>query len=548
MNPKKKQHQVDLSKIKVNTKQEESKPNKVNPFQNGETFGKRIELSTFLFALITGLIAYFLFAFGNCDSDFLWHAKLGEWITNHHTVPTIDIFSWIGAEKKLPFTAHSWLFSVWANQASNYRGVYTGAGITVLLGASTLYFLIKTLLFPRRNFATIFLCILLGILCANPRPGLWSFALFVLAVFILKQSLEQKNSKLFFLLPLISLIWANVHGGTILILIATEALFFFLGILPNFQLGFLNNQTAVCYPSIQVFAPIKNGALKEMNEFFKDYISYIKHILHAYWGKGLFYFGGSILAALCNPYGSKIFTYGFIENNEITKKYIGEWQPILLKSPYILFIILVLLVYLFLFYKGGLQLHKLLPTICFLIAGAFYQRFIFYGVLTSLFLLSEIVKKWNKKGWITWKWNLVVIAMFLACLIILPSFAKHTSFRDRYELDSQLSTYLSKTNFQRPYTQHNDGGRLIYANHQTFIDQRITGSVIEDGILLELLKSKKGTSVEEILKTYEFDAFVLNKKDRTPLETYLRVLPNQWSIGFENKNYVVFIKTSPLKQ
>lgn len=115
-------------------------------------------------------------------------------------------------------------------------------------------------------------------------------------------------------------------------------------------------------------------------------------------------------------------------------------------------------------------------------------------------------------------------------------------------MDRQLSTYLSKANVQRPYTQHNDGGRLIYANHQTFIDQRITGSVIEDGILLELLKSKKGTSIEKILKAYEFDAFVLNKKDRTPLETYLRVLPNQWSIDFENTNYVVFVKTSSLKQ
>src|SRR5436190_21749859 len=44
------------------------------------------------------------------DPDIWWHLRTGQWIVEHATVPTTDLFSSYGIGK--PWIAYSWLFEV----------------------------------------------------------------------------------------------------------------------------------------------------------------------------------------------------------------------------------------------------------------------------------------------------------------------------------------------------------------------------------------------------------------------------------------------------
>ena len=54
------------------------------------------------------LLAVFNFNFGN---DYFWHVKTGEYIINNLSVPTYDIFSWIGLNN-FAWISHEWLSEV----------------------------------------------------------------------------------------------------------------------------------------------------------------------------------------------------------------------------------------------------------------------------------------------------------------------------------------------------------------------------------------------------------------------------------------------------
>src|SRR5699024_7878843 len=48
----------------------------------------------------------------------------------------------------------------------------------------------------------------------NPRPHMFSFILFLITLKILFSFLEKDEYKFIYMIPIISLIWANLHGGS----------------------------------------------------------------------------------------------------------------------------------------------------------------------------------------------------------------------------------------------------------------------------------------------------------------------------------------------
>lgn len=526
-------------------KAEQLEKERMKPFEGGATFGKRFELSTILFAIVSSMFAILFFKVGMCDSDFLWHAKLGNYINETKSFPTTDIFSWIGIEKALPYTAHSWAFSMIAGSFSNNMGVYVAAYTISAIAAFFLFLFVKTTLFPRRNIASFFLAALIGYLCANPRPGVWGYVLFVYALLILQASLEKPKTKSWLTLPIISLIWVNLHGGTLIILLCIECLYFVLGIFPNFKIGFLENNTAVSGDFSLLKFKKKDGTSKSFKEYKDDFVLYNKNAFKTYWIKGFSFIALSILFALLNPYGLKTLIWGFTENSSATKMLIGEWQPIQLKEPLVLMVLFVLVIYILMFYKKGIKLHKVLPMICCLGASSIYQRFIVYAVLASFIPLSEIVKKLNKKGWITWRWNSIVFAISLVIVVSIGSF--EGKGESNYILDKELDTYLSDANLERPYTEHNQGGKLIYAGYKTFIDQRFTDELMVDAMMLQSLQARPDKKVEDFIEEMNFDSFVLSKEESSPLILYLELQPNKWQVNFNNDEYIVFVKNNVIQ-
>lgn len=499
-----------------------------------ESFGRRFEFSTIFYAILAGIVAVVCYSNGIGDHDLLWHTKLGEYIGTNYVLPTTDIFSWIGMEKSLPFTAHSWFFSLNVYNTSLFCNTVEQVGnVVVFCGAFLLFCTAKICLFQKRHSFFLIIAFLIGLLCFNPRPQVFSYSFLLLVIYLLTRNSEKEKYKWVYLLPVVACLWANVHGGTIPLFFCFTLLFCLLQILPNFSMGVFSNNNEGGYDGSKL---LKKNA-KDKKEFYKNWKEYATYTLKKPFLKSVVLVTLSFLGAYFNPYGLKIFIYGFVENNEITKQYVSEWQPILLKDASCLFVIGVILLYCIFFYKKGIQLKKLLPTLCCLCASAIHGRFIYYGMVTSLFLIAEVVNTVTKKKWNTNKWNLYTVVIVFVFSLLFTSFYQPVG--NTITMDKETSTYLKEQTFERPYTCHNDGGKLIYEGVPTFIDQRFTDELMGEAIESQFLQLN-GKTIEEYAKEYNFDAFIFYKPDNIPLEDYLRIW-TEWKVGFENDDYVVFV-------
>lgn len=501
-----------------------------NPNEKWLSFGKRVEFSTFLYAIFAGIIAVILYQNGFGDHDLLWHAKLGEYIGTVFEIPTKDIFSWIGIERNLPFTAHSWFFSLTSYNVTLFtKNIVTTGAVLVFVGAFRLFFVAKVCLLPKRHTFFLLFALIVGIICANPRPQIFSFSYFFLALYLLNRCSENQKSKAWLWLPLLSLLWVNVHGGTILILFCFEILYSILWILPRMKIGPFVNNTDGGFDG--------ESLLKSNRNRKENWKSYGKHTLKVILTKNLPMILSTFATACLNPYGAKILTYGFMENNSATKMFVSEWQPIVLQNPFLLGILLVLAIYYFLHYKESVDIYVILPVLCCIGASAIYRRFILYGTVSALFVGAKILNPYIKSKWHTIKWNLFSFFLIFAISSTAPSLV--SGEKEELRMDEETVSYLKESNFQRPFTCHNDGGRLIYEGLPTFIDQRFTNELMKESMLAECMQLEDKT-IEEFTKEYQFDAFIFNKQSNEPLEDYIR-LWDEWDIGFENDKYVVFV-------
>ena len=161
-----------------------------------------------LFVMLTGSKALL------GDGDTGWHIRTGDWILEHKMVPTADFFSF--TKPGQPWFAWEWgwdlLFAI----------VHRSWGLTgvVFLNVLLLCF-ISALLFRliRRCSGDDFLAFLLTLVATCgctihwwARPHLFSW-LFVLLFAHAICSAEEGNQTALHGLPLLTVIWTNIHGG-----------------------------------------------------------------------------------------------------------------------------------------------------------------------------------------------------------------------------------------------------------------------------------------------------------------------------------------------
>jgi hypothetical protein len=172
------------------------------------------------------------------DPDFFWHLKTGEWIVQHGGIPERDPFNYtneIAQVAAARFTlAASWLSEVL------YFLIYDRAGIPGILALKLLLvlLLVTALTRLRRGDPTVHAALILAmlplILWAYPfdRPQVFSFILFAALLVLLERErtapTQPSGWKSHLPLPLLMLLWSNMHGGhaigqvTILLFIALE--------------------------------------------------------------------------------------------------------------------------------------------------------------------------------------------------------------------------------------------------------------------------------------------------------------------------------------
>jgi hypothetical protein len=161
------------------------------------------------------LLLFFTFSFlyhsdQSFDQDLGRHLKLGEIIFTSHEVPKVNLFSYTSPD--FPFINHHWLFEVivyFASITIGLQALLVSKFLLLLVIASAIVFLAyktKSSLYFSVSF--IFLHLLRG--RSELRPEIISFLFTVLTLYVLEKFLKN-NSKVIYLLPLISLFWVNSH-------------------------------------------------------------------------------------------------------------------------------------------------------------------------------------------------------------------------------------------------------------------------------------------------------------------------------------------------
>jgi hypothetical protein len=159
-----------------------------------------------------GVIAFNL-KFSVLDLDIWWHLKVGDWIVRHKAVPHTGLFSWTAADR--PWVAYSWGYEVLMSRAYAWFGL-VGIGLYgTLLTLGVAYFVYWMLRRLSGRFWPA--CLLAVVTCSAflfnlmPRPVFFSMMLFCGTLTLVLEASRTGRAQVLYWLPLIFLVWANLH-------------------------------------------------------------------------------------------------------------------------------------------------------------------------------------------------------------------------------------------------------------------------------------------------------------------------------------------------
>jgi hypothetical protein len=186
-----------------------------------------------IFAALLGLLAFTTLSMRLLgDAGIGWHIRTGQLILAMHAIPHVDPFSATASSiiPGHPWFAWEWLYDMlagWLDAAAGLNGVVLFTAVVIAaVFAGTFRLLL-------RRCTNVFVALILVLLAASAamihflaRPHVVSW-LFTVAWFWILESSEKKRPAsdsdsetgrawLLWLLPLLMLVWVNVHGGFLL--------------------------------------------------------------------------------------------------------------------------------------------------------------------------------------------------------------------------------------------------------------------------------------------------------------------------------------------
>ncbi len=162
------------------------------------------------------------------DPDLWFHLASGEYILTHGHVPQTDPFSFTrGGEFWMP---HSWLFDVLAALSWHHLGPRSTEAIMGLCFMATL--ILCFYLLSRRSVSPVTalgVCFFLAIASGNTRgvrPQVISLLLTAVMLALLARHQARPSWRIVWMLPLLFLTWAQMHGGCVMGLIVLSVVIF----------------------------------------------------------------------------------------------------------------------------------------------------------------------------------------------------------------------------------------------------------------------------------------------------------------------------------
>ena len=147
-------------------------------------------------------------------ADIGWHLKTGDWIVQHHAFPHTGIFSGTAATR--PWAAYSWGYEVLLSRS--YAG-FGLVGVALFGTALTLLVVFSIFWMAQRLSGKFWLaCVLTILTCYSflllrivPRPVFFSIALFCVVLERLLEAQRSGRVQTLYWLPVVFLVWANLH-------------------------------------------------------------------------------------------------------------------------------------------------------------------------------------------------------------------------------------------------------------------------------------------------------------------------------------------------
>ncbi|MBI3380349.1 tetratricopeptide repeat protein [Candidatus Gottesmanbacteria bacterium] len=376
--------------------------------------------------------------------DFWFHIKYGEYIVKTHSLPFTDVFS--HTAYGTPATPYEWLFQVLIYFVFHVLGKF---GVQVMIVTLTLSYL---LLFRRILIKIFHLGILsrmtlvsglylLGYNFWVERPQLVAYLLFMVTLYLVLARIYLHQSKLW-LVPILFLIWTNLHASMIVGLYLLYAFGFFF---------------------LVRFIKIRQISDKKLAQDF------------LFWGTLGFF------ATILPPLGIKVYQllYLFFQKRDFISKAIDEWVPLyLLSLRYYIYLVIfaitaIALIFAFIKKYKRDQLLLFLPFIplaLFVLTGVRHTPFTI-PVTFLLFVpaLQTIQIKFNK-----------IISWLLASTILLLSlwgmYSYHNLIISLFKNYPENAIPFIRQNLKgNMFNEYNVGGYIMYKlgpELKTFIDGR----------------------------------------------------------------------------
>ena len=459
---------------------------------------------TLSFIFLFFSISLFLLLFLISDSDYYWHIKAGEYMFNNGLLRE-DVFSWYVSGKY--WMSHEWLYEIYLYILKYFFGNFH----MLLYGFGCIFLLFLILFLGNKNgykknipFSLIWIIlflILIGFIQA--RPHLFSFSLLAITIWFLYDLYKNENSKKIYFLPVVSILWSNVHGGSSNLVYLFCFIFFSVGL---FKFNF--------------------GKFKA-ERFNKKQL--VKYLLIG------------IVSFICisiNIHGIKMLSYPY-ENmaDSIMLNNIVEWQPTNLNiiSHYLYFILLFVIVIVMLISKKKIEFIDLILFGISIYLGLKSIRFWGYTYIIMSFVIFNYItgRKYDKGSCCC----ICIIGIIFAGFFIFNYNSIEKNINTRV-LSTKVIESIKNENPKRLYNMYDYGGELIFNDIDVFIDGR--ADLYSKYNYVDYLNiSKLENDYVDLINKYNFDYFLVDKE--YPIYTYLKY-NDDYNKVIEEKNVVLYKK------
>ncbi len=443
------------------------------------------------------------------DPDAPWHIAAGDWILAHHSIPHTDPFSYTAGNT--PWYNISWLWDIALSAATSSAGGLLGAQ---LLGVMTAALAVALLCYSLQKRGikedpikvALFLSGLVFASYSLVRPQQVSYVCIILFHILLHDSREQRRISTLVILPLLMVLWVNMHG------------FFLVG--------------------FTLFGAYGLEALWRNDKA---------------WFRYLFIGGAACFVAMfLNPYGVGIITATLRTLDSVITSYINEWHPftygnILPSTLYVLAIIMVSNPR-----DKDIPLADKILTFCWLLMALnSIRNFVALACVAAPYMAMNMQKAMvlhPQKDVSAPKYRLGMAGLACAVVVVLALPAtQHYLGRDKMPADvpveemAYIREHYPDTRFLNDYGL---GGYLIYYLHdiqKVFVDGR-AGTAYSEALLRDFLKFYSlMPGFEKMIDSYHVNGIIV-KKNHLFARYYTQAKLQGWKPVFSGKVATIYIR------